>query len=482
MLSSKTKLEEIVSLVPEWASHLERLQQQSGASQPVDLFQALGAKAMFAKLRSQKQSAEKERLILLIRDCYFQPLLAKMLESNSNLRRFWVQRHLMRDEQKQHAVSMSLDLAEKLQQALNKQLSQGAEDGFKVLLPAYIQRSVHNAAVDHIRNEWQWEKDTLQDLNLDPDQVDPRINVADDPKYCPENVALSGEQVGQLNQLRERLATMLEQKNIPQEPLVVVDCMFGLGLTEKSKTGVEMTMRECCDVLNIQGETQARKIARCQVLLDKGLDMIREMIRLDMPGVADSWQSDINVNTASRRELNHHLGLTEGEVDRLIAGRQYYTLQELVDRRILQANRLSEVAERGAVAAFVPVDLNSATKRDLVDILGADKDAAKKLAEMRPFHNLNEIVERGILSRKDMEKLIANGAVLRSLGNGEHRVSLNHATKEELLSLGFSQDHAARLIRARPFGTWNELEDFLCLEGDSWRNIRNKSCLTILSR
>jgi len=382
-------------------------------------------------------------------------------------------------DQKHEAISMSVELAQKLEQALLKQLKLGQDDGFKVLLPAYAQRSVHNAVVDHVRNEWQWEKDTLQDVNLDPEQIDPRANVAEDPKYSPENQALSGEQVGQLNQLRQRLSTMLNDRRFAQEPLIVVDCMFGMGLTEHSKVGTEMTMRETCDVLEIKGETQARKIARCQVLLDKGLDMIRDMIRLDMPGVAQSWQADINVNSASRRELNHHLGLTEGEVDRLIAGRQYYSMDEMVDRRVLQAHRLGEIAEKGAVAAFVPVDLNAATRRDLVDILGCDKDVAKKLVDLRPFCSMNDIVEKKLLDKKDLEKLVNNGAVLKAVAKEGDRLNLNNADQTQLSALGLTQDVTARFLRARPFLTWHELEDFLCIDPETFRSIREKSCLTI---
>lgn len=483
MLSSKTKLEEILAVAPEWQSSLERLRSEAPADckensiAPLALFQAIGAKAIYAKLLTL--GAETDRFIVLIKDCYYQPLFAKMLESNQNLRRFWFQRRVAADDQKHEAVSLSVELAQKLEQALLKQLKLGQEDGFKVLLPAYAQRSVHNAVVDYVRNEWQWEKDTLQDVNLDPEQIDPRANVAEDPKYSPENLALSGEQVGQLNMLRQRLATMLNDRKFAQEPLIVVDCMFGMGLTPKSKVGVEMTMRETCDVLEIKGETQARKIARCQVLLDKGLDMIREVIRQDMPGVAQSWQSDINVNSASRRELNHHLGLTEGEVDRLIVGRQYYSMDEMVDRKVLQPHRLAEIAERGAVAAFVPVDLNAATRRDLVDILGCDKDFAKKLVEQRPFSSLNEIVEKKLIDKKELEKLINNGAVLKAVAREGERINLNSADPAQLNSLGLSEDVTARFLRARPFLTWHELEDFLCIDADTFRSIREKSCLTI---
>ncbi len=91
------------------------------------------------------------------------------------------------------------------------------------------------------------------DMNLDPEQEDPRQNTADDARYAPENRILSGEQVSQLNQLRQQLESLLGNKNYQQEPLIVVDCMFGLGLTEHSTVGEEMTMRECCEKLKLAG-------------------------------------------------------------------------------------------------------------------------------------------------------------------------------------------------------------------------------------
>src|SRR5208337_3254879 len=115
-------------------------------------------------------------------------------------------------------------------------------------------------------------------------------------------------------------------------------------------------------------------------LLDKGLDMIRTNIRRRLPGLAECWQTDINVNTASRRELSHQLGLTEGEVEKLIAGRQYYSLSELVDGGVVKANRIDEIVKNGAVTCFVPIDLNACTTRDMIDILGFDKECAQKLA------------------------------------------------------------------------------------------------------
>lgn len=486
MLSSKTKIQEILALAPEWQLGAERLANEAGgttgrdgAIEPLALFERLGARTIFNKVCSMGTDTDRESFLTLLRDYYFQPLSARMLGSNPSLKRFWYQRRVDRTTQGQLAISLSVELSAKLEQALRKHLEKGSEDGFKVLLASYAQRSVHNAVIDYVKNEWQWEKDTLQDVNLDPQQGDPRANVAEEIGYTPENQAISAEQVCQLNELRRRLVRMLDNPDFDQEPLTVVDCMFGLGMTSHSTSGEEMTMRECCDKLGLPGETQARKIARCQVLLDKGLGMIRDMIRTDMPGVAQAWQSDINVNSASRRELNHVLGLTEGEVERLIKGRQYYNLDELVERGVTRSERLSEIAAKGGVAAFIPVDLNSATRRDIIDILGCSKPVSKRIVDDRPFRSMAEMVEKGVIASDDLAGLLEKGAVLKALPGDERRINLNVASEEDLERVGLSLDLARRLIRARPFYTWQELEDFLCVDEATWGIIRDRSSLRI---
>jgi DNA uptake protein ComE-like DNA-binding protein len=167
-------------------------------------------------------------------------------------------------------------------------------------------------------------------------------------------------------------------------------------------------------------------------------------------------------------------------VDRLIANRQYYCLEDLVDKGVVKKDRLPEIGELGAVVAFIPVDLNSATRRDIIDITGCDKDAAKKLVDARPFSSLKELVEKRILDKAALDKLIANGAVLKVTETAQKRLSLNHASLEELSSLGLSQDQSARLLRARPFATWGELEDFLCVDSETWTLLRERSCLTMV--
>lgn len=487
VLTSKTQIEDILNIAPEWRPTLERLRKTAGNSKSstadnsvaglVELFQELGAEAVYGKASSLDK--EKETFIALVRDFYYQPLFQKMLTCNQNLRRFWIQRRVAKDTQEHNCISLSVELAQKMTLALEKHLAQKNEDGFKVILPAYAQRSVYNAVVDYVRKEWQWEKDTLQDINLDPRQVDPRVAVADEIEYSPEHQALSGEQVGQLNQVRANLKLMLGNPEYTQEALVVVDCMFGLGLTPSSKTGEEMTMRECCETLNLPGETQARKIARCQVLLDKGLDMIRDMVRSDMPGIAQAWQSDINVNAASRRELNHQLGLTEGEVERLIKNRQYYSMEELIDKKVIKAERLADIQDRGGVAAFIPLDLNTATRRDIIDVVGVPKDAAKKIVDKRPFRSLEDLLSKGIIDSSTLARIVENGAVVSNNEKPHNqKADLNSLDRATLIKLGIPDEQAERFIRVRPFDNWMELEKFLTLDDAQWKNLKEKASLS----
>jgi DNA uptake protein ComE-like DNA-binding protein len=490
VLTSQGQIDELLDMAPDWRQIYESLSRDvismhdkdsAGKGKSVglfDLFEKLGAKALYKKAQLLKD--ERERFLSLVRNYYLQPLAAKMVGNNQNLKRFFAQRRIAQDEQKRHALSIATELAEKLDGAVRKHLNQSAEDGFKVLLPAYVQRSVHNQAIDYIREEWDWEKTTLQDLNLDPEQEDPRQNTADDSAYMPENQAISSEQVGQLNQLRTMLQKMLADKSTQKEPLEVVDCMFGLGLTKHSSAGKELTMRECCDVLQLSGDTQARKIARCQVLLDKGLAMVREGIRQNLPGIADCWQKETNVNRASRRELNQQLGMTESEVERLIVSRQYKKLLELVQKTVLKEARLKELEEKGAVAAFVPVDINSATNRDLMDILGMNKEVAQKVCQMRPFPHLSHLVELKLVNEPGLKALLERGAVLKLVESGK-RKDINAVALEELIKSGLEPGLAKRIERARPFGTWAELEDYLQIDLNKEPVLRQNFCLGIFS-
>ncbi len=485
-LSNKTEVEEILAIVPEWRSVYEAMtgDERSAKKKVDDLLKTLGAQTIYTKSLDLQdlQNAQYDEFLVLLRNHYFQPQIAKMLEFNQSLRRFWQMRHLARDEQKGNCVSLSLDVAEKLCQALKKQIKEKTQDGFKVLLPGYIQRSVHNLVVDYIKAEWQWEQNTLQDLYLEDGDKDPRENIADDTKYRPENLALSAEQVGELNLVRQVLSEMLgkfgkSNDSSSKEALEVIDCLFGLGLTKHSKAGQEMTMKECCEVLKLSGDTQARKIARCQVLLDKGMNLIRDVLRNETPVIAKSWQAQINVNTASRRELNHYLGLTEGEVDRLISARQYHSLNDLVTTKVIKAERLSQITENGATAAFYPIDINNATRRDIMDILGAGKELAQKMVELRPFESFEQCIEKKLLGEQDLANLIKRGAVLKPISVHIIRIDLNCAEPEKLKNLELTSEELNCLLENRPFSDWEAVAKALSCDENRLLELRKRAIL-----
>jgi hypothetical protein len=367
MTSTREDLRSLLDILPEWRSHFAELNNGSesapvattvsGITQLRDILavlQKIGPKDIYALLLKRND----KRLSLILRNLYFIPLAEKMVLSSVNLRRFSQERRIDQETLRSQATSMAVEVAIKLEAALQKHLTEEKEDGFRILLPAYAQSTVNNAVIDYIKNECQWER-SLCDAPREEGEDDPIERASDDNKPNPEQLALSREKVGHLNAFRKRLAAMIQGGEDDDGALTVIDCLFGLGLTPHSKAGEEMTMRECCEKLNVPGETQARKIARCQVLLDKGLERIRSTIRENLPGVTECFQTEININVASRRELNHQLGMTEGEIERLIQNRQFQAIEEVAQRAGLKGERLNSMITSGAVAAFVPIDINN---------------------------------------------------------------------------------------------------------------------------
>jgi Helix-hairpin-helix motif len=471
----------IREMVPEWGPIFERAGTVAGDGQGtkynaksappllLSVFKQIGYREVYEKFAAIRSP----ELLRLLRDHYFYPSIETMLMSNINLRRFCTERKFDKDDYAAEARSLAVEVAIKLESILARNLETAKEDGFKVLLPAYGQSAVNNAVIDHIKDEFHWER-SLQDSSPggEGEEEDAIERAADLNTMGPEQRALSNEKVKYLNSLRDKLSVMLETSS--DQSLVVVDCIFGLGLTKDSKLGVEMTMRECCDNLKIAGETQARKIAKCQVLLDKGLDAIRSTIRDEMPDLAECWQSEVNINIASRRDLNQKLSLTEGEIERLIPSRQYLKLDELVTRLVIKHEKLDDLKRNGAVAAFVPVDLNEATARDLVDILGMDKATSKVIVDKRPFESFEQFGQTVGLSSDQLQQLKKHGAVVKAVLKAK---SLNQATEADLIQSGVSKDKAPVLVRAIPFDDWDEVDQFLLGDANSFAQVRQNFSL-----
>ena len=131
------------------------------------------------------------------------------------------------------------------------------------------------------------------------------------------------------------------------------------------------------------------------------------------------------------------------------------------------------------MAAFIPLDLNSATARDLVDILGLDKDQTQKLVSKRPFVKMDDLVRLAMLTKSQLETVIGRGAVLKVSTGTAKRPDLNRAVLEEIVKKGVSEAIAARLVRGRPFSTWSELEEYLGCDANNWLALRQGFCLSI---
>jgi len=484
MHGAGVQLQEILDLVPEWSSFANRAQERDTTGGTViaelgkstagnfAMLQEVGATGIYQKLSA---TDKRDALVKIVRDSYLLALCHKIFRSNGTIRRFFGERSLPADEQKSQVMSMAVDLAWKLEASLRKNLEANDPKGFKVLLPAYVQTSVNNAVLDYIKTESHWERQTASSgTDEDGYDEDAVTRTPDDPALIPDQLALSGEKVRYLNELRSRLQKLFAESKQVDMSLVVIDCIFGLGLTSKSKLGDEKTMRECCDLLAIEGETQARKIARCQVLMDRGMDQIRQLLRNELPGVVQCWQVEVNVNLASKRDLNHRLDLTEGEVDRLIVSRQYVVLDQLVERLVVKSDKIPFLKDKGAVAAFVPVDLNGCTPREMTDILGLSKDLVKKIVASRPFISLNDLVDHQLYDAKQLANLKQRGAVVKSSA----RRNLNNAKLSELVSFGIAESKAQLLLRGRPYYSWCEVEDLLGYDERSWVNLRKIFCLS----
>jgi DNA uptake protein ComE-like DNA-binding protein len=489
MHATDSELQQILVFAPEWTPLWRRVEESGIAAGAVGLelgkncaqmcafFTLIGARSLFNKIYESKQA--QSLFLKPIRDCYFIPLATKMFRSNGNLRRFTSEKHFTIEQSRSLQMSLATEVAVKLETALRRQIDDKKPDGFKVLLQAYIQTSVNNAVIDHIKQECHWDRQTLNDSYESGEEESPIDKAADDLALIPEQLILSKEKVQHLNDLRKQLVKLVQYQKELDPALAAVDCIFGLGLTKYSKTGCEMTMRECCEALALQGETPARRIARCQVLLDRGMNAVRDMLRNSLPEIIQCWQQEVNVNVASRRDLNHQLNLTEGEIERLIVSRQYLQLEQLVDRLIIKKEKLATLKEKGAVAAFVPVDLNSATVRDLIDILGLPKEEAQTLCSKRPFARMEQLLQSGLLSSELIDKAISRGAVLKQLS--DCRLDLNKCSLEELSSLELPTERVNMIMRGRPFTTWDELEEFLGFDESTWLVLRENFRLSLNS-
>lgn len=132
-------------------------------------------------------------------------------------------------------------------------------------------------------------------------------------------------------------------------------------------------------------------------------------------------QAMLNLNTATREQLLAFPGIGAAYADKIIEGRPFKMRSELVGRHIMPAANYLKIkkwlvptaedaaAEKAAEAEVGPpaplhdsngrLNVNVATREQLLAIKGIGAQYADKIIEARPFKTLNELVTRGVLPR-----------------------------------------------------------------------------------
>ncbi|MEO8451754.1 MAG: helix-hairpin-helix domain-containing protein [Gemmatimonadota bacterium] len=131
-------------------------------------------------------------------------------------------------------------------------------------------------------------------------------------------------------------------------------------------------------------------------------------------GQAQDKPAMLDLNTASRDQLLEFKGIGRAYADKIVQGRPFKMRSELVSRGIMPAaaylkikRNLRPTAEDASVApAPAPeptaddegkLDLNHATRDQLVAIKGVGAAYADKIIEGRPYKQRSELVSRNIV-------------------------------------------------------------------------------------
>ena len=194
----------------------------------------------------------------------------------------------------------------------------------------------------------------------------------------------------------------------------------------------------------------------------------------------------VDLNLASQKDLEALKGVGPATAKKIIAARPYASVDEL-SKAGLSANQINSLrpmvtvaaaparatARRTTVAttaASGPVDLNTASEKDLEALKGVGPATAKKIMAARPYSSVDQLTKAG-LSAKQIDTIRPNvmvsapaparatrSASTRAVPSPAGPVDLNTGSEKELEALkGIGPATAKKIIAGRPYRSVGEL-------------------------
>jgi competence protein ComEA len=220
----------------------------------------------------------------------------------------------------------------------------------------------------------------------------------------------------------------------------------------------------------------------------------------------------VNLNTASEKELQALPGVGEATAKKIVAGRPYSSVDDLAKAGVSQstisklrssvtvggaaaapappaaskssksgaapapaaASKSSKSSAAPATPAVAPVDLNTASLKDLEELPGVGEATAKKIVAGRPYSSVDDLAKAGV-SKSTIEKLrssatVSGAAAAPAAASKSSKssaapatptaapVDLNTASLKDLEELpGVGEATAKKIVAGRPYSSVDDL-------------------------
>ena len=212
----------------------------------------------------------------------------------------------------------------------------------------------------------------------------------------------------------------------------------------------------------------------------------------------------VNINTASEKELEALPGVGEATAKKIVAGRPYSSVDDLAKAGVSKTTigklrssvtvggaatapaasskaASSKASAAPAAKAAGPVDLNTASLKDLEELPGVGEATAKKIVAGRPYASVDDLAKAGV-SKSAIEKLrsgatVSGAAAARAPATApasapaaspkaaataaqpaSGAVDLNTASLKDLEELpGVGEATAKKIVAGRPYASVDDL-------------------------